>query len=231
MKIIRRELSKMIDISVLKPEASIKEIEEMCRAAKRYNFKVVYALPWYIPIIRSLLKGTEVEIGAPIAFPFGGVPTEVKVYETTKYLDLGATEFDMVINLGALKSGDYKLVYKDIEEVVKAAQGHIVKVILELPYLEENEVFEACRIAEDAGAHFVKTSTGFAGYVPKVEDVYLMKKALKGNTQVKVAGGVRTLEQVFDLIKAGVTRFGVNMNSAVGIMEKFSQEYGEEYEL
>ena len=231
MKITKRELSKMIDVSVLKPEADIKEIEEMCKVAKSYNFKVVYALPWYIPIIRNLLESTEVKIGAPIAFPFGGVPTEVKVYETIKYLDLGATEFDMVINLGALKSGDYKLVYKDIEEVVKAAQDYVVKVILELPYLEENEVIEACKIAEDAGANFVKTSTGFAGYVPKVKDIYLMKRALRSNTQVKVAGGIRTIEQVFDLIKAGVTRFGVNMKSAIDIIENFSQKYGEEYDF
>ena len=181
MTITRSKLCEMIEVSVLRPDASMSDIEEMCRVAKEYGFRAVYALPAYIPQIKRLLEGTNIRIGAPIGFPFGGVLTDVKVFETLKCLELGADEFDMVINIGALRSGKHDLVYEDIKRVVEAAQKHVVKVILEIPYLTREEIVEGCKLAEDAGANFVKTSTGFAGYNPKVDDVILMRSAISSS--------------------------------------------------
>jgi len=207
----------MIDYTQVEPNATRKDIIMLCKEAREYGFGAVCVNPFYVPLVKDLLKDTDVKICTAIGFPFGATFTEVKVVEARKAIEKGANEIDTVINIGALKSGDYAVVTKDVKEVVKAAHSYgdvIVKVIIEAGYLTSTEKIEACKIAKDVGADFVKTSTGFAGGAT-VEDVRLIRRIVDMDMGVKAAGGIRTLNDALAMIKAGANRIGTSTGVAI----------------
>jgi len=205
-------LAKMIDHTLLKPDATEQEIAQLCFEARKYGFASVCVNPTWVSLCAELLKGSIVKVCTVIGFPLGATATEVKAFETQTAISQGATEIDMVINIGALKARDLELVAKDIHGVVNAAhpRGAIVKVIIETVLLTDEEKTIACLLAKEAGADFVKTSTGFAGGGATVQDVELMRKTVGPQMGVKASGGVRTFEDAENMIKAGATRIGAS---------------------
>ncbi|MEC6747388.1 deoxyribose-phosphate aldolase [Marinilactibacillus sp. XAAS-LB27] len=209
-------LKSYIDHTVLKPEATDLIIQQACLDAKKYDFKAVCVNPTWVSYVSDLLKGTDVQTCTVIGFPLGANTTEIKVAETKQAIADGATEVDMVINIGAMKSEDFGYVHDDIKAVVKAANKKaIVKVIIETSLLERNEKIRACEIAKRAGADFVKTSTGFSTGGATVEDIKLMRLSVGPEMGVKASGGVRTLEDAKAMIEAGATRIGTSNGIAL----------------
>jgi len=205
-------LAGMIDHTLLKPEATRDQIAQLCFEARKYNFASVCVNPTWVELCAQLLKGSPVKVCTVIGFPLGATAPEVKVFETQHAIEQGATEIDMVINIGALKARDLELVARDIAGVVKAShEGKaLVKVIIEAALLTDEEKTIACLISKEAGADFVKTSTGFASGGATVHDVELMRRVVGPEMGVKAAGGVRTFEDAENMIKAGATRIGAS---------------------
>lgn len=218
------KLNKYIDHTLLKADATQESIKELCRQAKEYDFMSVCINSSNIELAKEELKGTDVKICTVIGFPLGATTTESKVFETTDAIEKGADEVDMVLNIGALKSKNFDIVLRDISEVAKAAhnKGKILKVILETCLLEKDEVIKACQLSKEAGADFVKTSTGFSTGGAKEEDVALMRKTVGYLMGVKASGGIRTLEKARLMIENGATRLGVS--AGVQIMEELESE-------
>lgn len=212
-----RDVAKTIDHSLLRPELDDAFIEDGCRLAAAYDVASVCVRPADVRRAVSLLRDTDVAVGTVIGFPHGGQPTATKVFEARQALDDGATELDMVIQIGALKSGRDTDVEADIRAVVDVAHaaGAIVKVIFENAYLTDDEKIRACRLAEAAGADFVKTSTGFAPSGATHGDLRLMRANTSPRVQVKAAGGVRTLDALIDVMNLGVTRIGATATSTI----------------
>lgn len=213
----------MIDHTLLKPTATRGDIERLCREGMKYGFKSVVVNPTHVPLVAQLLKGSDVKVCSVASFPFGTTFPEVKAFEAEKAVENGAHEVDMVINLSALKSGDHELVRKDIQGVVnvKRSRGDlVVKVIIETGYLTDEEKVTACRLAEEAGADFVKTSTGLVDGAT-VEDVRLIRKTVGRDMGVKASGGIRSLKQALAMIEAGANRIGTS--SGVAIIEELSK--------
>jgi len=212
IKITREQLARMIDHTLLRPEATKSDIERLCKEAIEYNFYSVVVNPSYVSLAASLLKNTRIRVVSVIGFPFGSTLPEVKAFEAEHVLKLGASEVDMVINIGALKNHEYEIVKRDIESVVNVAHKYnaLVKVIIETCYLTDEEKIIASRIAEEAGADFIKTSTGFGTGGATVHDVELIRKTVSKNIGIKASGGIRTAEQALALIKAGATRIGAS---------------------
>jgi deoxyribose-phosphate aldolase len=205
-------LAKMIDHTLLKPDATPDQIAQLCFEAKKYGFATVCVNPAWAKLCAQLLQGSPVKVCSVIGFPLGASDSEVKAFETKKAVADGATEIDMVINIGALKGRDLDVVARDIRAVVDAAHAHgaIVKVIIEAVLLTDEEKTIACLLAKEAGADFVKTSTGFASGGATVHDVELMRRTVGPDMGVKAAGGVRTFEDADAMIKAGATRIGAS---------------------
>lgn len=218
------KLNKYIDHTLLKADAKQESIKELCRQAKEYDFMSVCINSSNIELAKEELKGTDVKICTVIGFPLGATTTESKVFETTDAIEKGADEVDMVLNIGALKSKNFDIVLRDISEVAKAAHnnGKILKVILETCLLEKDEIIKACQLSKEAGADFVKTSTGFSTGGAKEEDVALMRKTVGDQMGVKASGGIRTLEKARLMIENGATRLGVS--AGVQIMEELESE-------
>jgi len=212
-------IAKYIDHTNLKACASKEDIIKLCDEARRYNFYAVCVNPYRVKLAKEQLQGTNIKVATVIGFPLGATPTEVKVFEAKKALEDGADEVDMVLNIGALKDKAYKYVRNDIAEVVRIAheKGAIVKVIIETCYLSEEEKEIACKLAVEAGADFVKTSTGFGTGGATIEDVKLMRKVVGDKLGVKAAGGIRTYEEALAMINAGANRIGTS--SGVKIIE------------
>ena len=207
MKITREQLARMIDHTLLKPDATAKDIKNLCAEAKKHHFASVCVNPVHVSLAAKMLEGTNIKVCTVICFPLGASTSETKAFETKNALTNGAQEVDMVMNIGALKSGDYETVKQDISAVVAVARDAIVKVILETGLLTDEEKVHACQLAKEAGADFVKTSTGFYGKAT-VHDVKLMRKVFgKG---IKASGGIRTYEEAVALVKAGATRIGTS---------------------
>ena len=206
------DLAKYIDHTLLKPDATIEEIDTMCAEAVEYGFASVCINPTWVKRTAENLRGSDVKTCTVIGFPLGANTTEIKAMEARKALRDGAREVDMVINVGALKSGELELVRKDIEKVVDASHesGAITKVILETALLTDEEKVIASALAKAAKADFVKTSTGFGGGGATVYDVALMRETVGPDMGVKASGGVRTLEDAEDMIAAGATRIGAS---------------------
>jgi deoxyribose-phosphate aldolase len=206
------DLAKMIDHTLLKPDATQEQIAQLCFEARKYGFASVCINPTWVELCAKLLEGSPVKVCTVIGFPLGATSAEVKAFETQVALDHGATEIDMVINVGALKARDLDLVAKDIRGVVAAAHARrsIVKVIIEAILLTEEEKTIACLLAKEAGADYVKTSTGFASGGATVHDVALMRRVVGPDMGIKAAGGVRTYEDAENMIKAGATRIGAS---------------------
>ncbi len=205
-------LAGMIDHTLLKPDATPDQIAQLCFEARKHGFASVCINPAWVKLCAQLLEGSPVKVCTVIGFPLGATAPEVKAFECQNALEHGATEIDMVINIGALKARDLELVAKDIRGVVLAAhaRGIIVKVIIEAVLLTDEEKTIACLLSKEAGADFVKTSTGFASGGATVHDVELMRKAVGPEMGVKAAGGVRTFEDAENMIKAGATRIGAS---------------------
>ncbi|WP_086312278.1 deoxyribose-phosphate aldolase [Enterococcus sp. 7F3_DIV0205] len=209
-------VNKMIDHTLLKPEANEKALLTLIEEAKKYEFASVCVNPYWVALASKELAGTSVEICTVIGFPLGANTTATKVFETEDAIKNGATEVDMVINVGALKSGDEDTVLKDIEAVVKAAQGKaLVKVILENCLLTDREIALASKLSVQAGADFVKTSTGFSTGGATIKDVALMRKTVGPDIGVKASGGVRTAEDAKSMIHAGASRVGASSSVAI----------------
>ena len=204
-------LASLIDHTLLKPDATREEIEQLCREAFQFCFASVCVNPNWVPLCASVLKGSGVKVCTVIGFPFGAHLPDVKAYEARRAVEQGADEVDMVINIGALKSKDYALVEQDIRSVVAAVgKATLVKVILETALLNRDEKIMGSSLAKAAGADFVKTSTGFAGGGATVEDVRLMRETVGPEMGVKASGGVRTSEDVQKMVEAGATRIGAS---------------------
>lgn len=214
------EIAKMIDHSLLRPELTDQDVIEGCEIAKKYNVASVCCRPSDVALAKRILAGSEVKVGAVVGFPHGSHRTETKVFEAEKALEDGAEELDMVIHIGKLRSRDFDYVKKDIQAVVEVAhrRGAIVKVILENCYLTDELKRIGCRLAEEAGADFVKTSTGFAPSGATIEDLRLMRESVSSRVQVKAAGGVRDLDTALKVREVGATRFGAT--KTVEILEE-----------
>lgn len=209
----REELARMIDSTLVRADAAKSEIEKLCMEAVQYGFHSVAVNPAYVKFAASLLKGSDVKVCSTVGFPFGVSLPEVKAFEAVKAVEDGAEELDMVINIGALKSGDYEAVKRDVIAVVdvkRISKEIIVKVIIETPILTREEKVMACKIAKEAKADFVKTSTGFFGGKATVEDIKLMREVVGENMGVKAAGGIRTYADAIAMIKAGANRIGTS---------------------
>ncbi len=212
-----RDIAKAIDHSLLRPELDDAFIEEGCRLAAEYDVASVCVRPADVARAAAFLAGTDVRVGTVVGFPHGNQRTDVKVFETRRAVADGATEIDMVIQIGALRSGRDGDVQADIKAVVEAAHagGAIVKVIFENAYLTDEEKIRACRLTEAAGAEFVKTSTGFAPTGATQDDLRLMRANTSPHIQVKAAGGVRTLDALLEVMALGTTRIGATATAAI----------------
>jgi len=211
------EISSWIDHTLLRPEATAKQVKKLCEEARRYHFVTVCINPVFVPLARGLLKDSGTGICAVVAFPLGATLPEDKVYETRRAIKNGAVEVDMVINLGALKGEENALVLNDILFVTQEAheRGMKVKVILETALLNYREKILACLLAQSAGADFVKTSTGFGPSGATVEDVELMRRVVGPVTGVKAAGGIRTYAEALAMISAGASRIGTSAGVSI----------------
>jgi len=212
----RIALAKMIDHSLLRPEASEEEIIKFCEESRREHFATVMVYPCWVPLAARCLRDSDVKVGTVIGFPFGANTTACKVFEAKQAIDFDASELDMVVNLGCVKSGNFDHVQRDIEDVVTAAKSPehgeevLVKVILETGLTSREEQERVCRIVGEVRADFVKTSTGFGPRGATVEDIKFLRRAVGRDIGVKAAGGIRTYRQVLDLINAGADRVGTS---------------------
>ncbi len=212
-------VARLIDHTLLKPDATAEQIRQLCREARQYGFASVCVNPYWVPLAVAELAGSAVKVCSVVGFPLGATTTQAKRLETEEAIRAGAGEIDMVINVGALRSGDYDAVKSDIQGVVEIAHrgGAIVKVILETAYLDDNQKAVACTLAKLAGADFVKTSTGFGPSGATAHDVALMRLTVGPQIGVKAAGGIRTLEDFRKMVDAGATRIGAS--ASVKIVE------------
>src|SRR3954452_23507428 len=212
-----RDIAKTIDHSLLRPELDDAFVEDGCRLARKYDVASVCVRPADVRRAKEILDGSDVAVGTTIGFPHGNHRTDTKVFEAKRALEDGATELDMVIQIGALKSGRDADVEADIRAVVEVAHasGAIVKVIFENAYLTDSEKVRACRLTESAGGDFVKTSTGFAPSGATHDDLRLMRANTSSPTRVKAAGGVRTLDALLEVMALGVTRVGATATATI----------------
>jgi len=214
-------ISRMIDVSAVRTNVPVSEVERLALAARTYRFICAFVMPCYTRELAALLKDApQVKIGGVVGFPSGAVTTPIKLAEAKEQLANGADELDMVINVGALQSGRDEFVYRDIRTVVEAAEGKPVKSILETAYLTDEEIARACRIAVRAGVAYVKTGTGWAGKPATPDTIRLMRDAVEGRARIKAAGGIRTLDVLLALEEAGCSRFGIGVGSAVSILRE-----------
>ncbi len=210
-----KDLARIIDHTYLKPDGDRAQIEKLCAEARQYKFASVCVNTTMVHLASELLKNSGVNVCAVIGFPLGAGTTASKVFEAQEAVRCGAVEVDMVINVGALKSRDYALVEYDIRKVVQGVEGTLVKVIIETCLLTDEEKVIACALAKAAGAHFVKTSTGFSKGGATVEDVALMRRVVGPEMGVKASGGIRDAETAIAMVKAGATRLGVSASVAI----------------
>ena len=209
------DLGKLIDHTLLKPEATRDEVVKLCEEARKYKFASVCVNTTWVPLCKSLLANSGVMVCCVVGFPLGAMSPTAKAYEAREAVRQGAQEVDMVINIGALKSKDYETVFEDICRVVKASGRAGVKVILETSALDTNEKIIGCTLSKLAGAAFVKTSTGFGKGGATVEDVQLMRSIVGGELGVKASGGVRTAEDAIKMAQAGANRVGASASVAI----------------
>lgn len=218
------QLCRYIDHTLLKPEAQLAQIEKLCAEAKEHSFFSVCVNTSYVKTCAELLKDSPVKVCCVVGFPLGAMDTESKAAETATAIRNGAQEIDMVIQIGALKDRRLDYVRDDIKAVVQAAQGHTVKVIIETSLLNNDDKVLACKAALEAGAHFVKTSTGFGGGGATVDDVKLMKSVVGSQMEVKASGGIKAAQQANAMIEAGATRLGTS--SGITIIQGGSVQGG-----
>ena len=218
-----KSVEKYMDHTALKADTRLADIEKLTEEAIKHNFYAICVNGAYVEKARELLKDTEVKVAAVVGFPLGAATTESKVFETKDAILKGAEEIDMVINIGALKDQRYDYVFQDIKAIVDGAKGKaIVKVIIETALLTDEEKIKVCELAKEAGAQFVKTSTGFSSAGATKEDVALMKKTVGPDVEVKASGGIRDWAKAKEVITAGATRIGAS--ATVNIVREFKEE-------
>ncbi|KGF10268.1 deoxyribose-phosphate aldolase [Urinicoccus massiliensis] len=219
-------INRMIDHTLLKAEASQDQIKKLCQEAKTHDFFSVCVQPTWISLCKEELAGSGVKIATVIGFPLGANTTETKVFEAKDAIEKGADEIDMVINIGALKSGQDQLVEDEIRAIKEAIGDHILKVIIETCLLTEDEKIRACQLTLKAGGDYVKTSTGFSTGGAKLEDVKLMKDQVKDRAKVKASGGIRDFATAKKMLEAGAERLGVSAGIAIVEGEKNAESSG-----
>jgi deoxyribose-phosphate aldolase len=212
---VPKEVANLIDHTLLKPDVTREQILELCRDAKQYEFASVCVNPGWVKLSAEQLSGSSVKVCTVIGFPLGATTPATKAAETREAIMNGADEIDMVINIGSLKAGEEDVVLNDIKGVVEAAQGHIVKVIIETSLLTDEEKVKACKLSKLAGAHYVKTSTGFSGGGATIADIALMRSVVGPDMGVKASGGVHDFNQAKNLLEVGATRIGASASIAI----------------
>lgn len=215
MELTEKELAGYIDHTLLKPEAMPKKVVELCGEALTYGFRAVCVNPYYVSLAHKELKDTEVLVASVVGFPLGAVPADVKANEARRAVEDGADEIDMVMNVGVFRAGQYDLVKEDVRAVVESSKPAHVKVILETGYLTDEEIVVACKICRDAGAAFVKTSTGFGPMGAFEQHVRLMRETVGATMGVKAAGGIRDVCDALRMIRAGADRIGTSAGIAI----------------
>ncbi len=223
-----QDIADMIDLSLLKPQLTEEDIRKGCEEALAYRVASVCCAPSHLPLAGGLLADSDTALSTVIGFPLGYTTTEVKVFEAIQAMNMGCRELDMVMNVTKMLSGDYRYVSHDIEAVVRRAHKHgvIVKVILENCYLNDEQIRRACRISEEAGADFVKTSTGFGPGGARFDDLRIMRESVSPRVRVKAAGGIRDLDSVLLIRSLGCSRFGCT--ATTHIMESCRKRLGED---
>jgi deoxyribose-phosphate aldolase len=212
----KMDIAKYIDHTILKPEATAEDVKKLCKEAREYKFVSVCVNGCYAKLVSTELEGTDVKTCVVVGFPLGAMTKEAKAFETTQAIENGATEIDMVINVGALKEKNYEILKEDIEAVVNAAKGKaLVKVIIEACLLTDEEKVKACEISKEAKADFVKTSTGFSTGGATKEDIALMRKTVGPEIGVKASGGVRDFKTAMDMINDGASRIGASASISI----------------
>lgn len=225
--LIDMEIARKIDHTMLKPEATPDEIKTLCEEARKYHFASVCVNPGHVKLCGSLLKGTDVKVCTVIGFPLGATTTEVKRFEAEQAIQNGATELDMVLSVGQLKQKNYEYVFNDVQQVALTTKKDrvILKVILETALLNDEEKVKACLICKNAGANFVKTSTGFSKGGATVGDIALMKYTVGSTVGVKASGGIRSKEDAEAMIASGADRIGASASVKIVLGEKGTDKY------
>ena len=226
MEITPSELAAYIDHTLLKPDSTASMVQQLCAEARHKHFCCVCVLPGFVSLAKELLSGSTVKVCTVIGFPLGANETEVKAYEARMAVANGADEIDMVINIGAAKSGKFNDVKTDIQSVKESAQGRLLKVILETCLLTDQEKIQVCKVSVEAGADFVKTSTGFSSSGATVEDVRLMRQTVAAEIGVKASGGIRDYQTACDMVEAGANRLGTSSGLIIVGAENNSAEGG-----
>lgn len=221
------QIARMIDISAVRTDATLDEIQRVIQAARRNRFICAFAMPCFTEILKKGLQDEpDIMVGGVVGFPSGADTTRIKVEAAKELIGIGVDELDMVINVGALKSEQYSYVKEDIAAVVKTAGGLPVKAILEVAYLTDDEIRRASLLAAEAGVSYVKTGTGWAGKPTTVETIRLIRETVGTAVSIKAAGGVRSLDTLLDMAEAGCSRFGIGLNSAEKIIEEAKERGG-----
>ena len=225
---VLRTIHRRVDISGVRADVSLQELGKIAMAAKHYQFICAFAMPCFTPQLIQMLKDEpDVHVGATVGFPSGADTTAIKVASAKEQILMGVHELDMVINIGAVKSGRYDIMEADIRAVVEAAQERFpVKSILEVAYLTDSEICRAAETAVKAGASFVKTGTGWAGKPTTVETIRLIRKTIGNSASIKAAGGIRSLDMMLDMIAEGCDRFGIGLRSIINIMKERDERLG-----
>lgn len=221
-----RQIAQLIDHSLLQPNATDDDLKQACEIAKRFHVACLIVKPYQVHEAVRLMSGSGIPVGTTISFPHGANAPRAKVYEAELAIEDGAKELDMVANIGAARSGDWRFVAEDIAGVVKAAQKNqaLVKVIIEACFLNKHEKVRMCQIVKDAGAQFVKSTTGYGSWGAKADDIRLMRSVVGPEFGVKASGGIRTLDALIELVSAGATRIGTS--STLAIMEECQKRLG-----
>ncbi len=220
-----QSLARFLDQTLLKADATPRQIQELCAQAKQHQFFGVCVNSIFIELAAKELEGSQVRPVAVVGFPLGAMLGKAKAFEAEECVNRGAKEIDMVLSIGHLKERNFDYVREDIRTVVTAARGHLVKVILETSMLTEDEKRTACTLSMEAGAHFVKTSTGFGGGGATVADIMLMKQTVGPQVGIKASGGIKSAEQAWDLINAGATRLGTSAGVELVLGKKVKGNY------
>lgn len=221
-----KDAARLIDISAVRTHHSLSDIIEMVDIARRYRFINVHTLPCWTKTVSDMLKDDpDVRVGAPVGFPGGGHKTQIKMLEAEQLIADGVEEMDIVMNVGRFKNREFGYVGDELKQIIRLApESILIKVIIELNCLDDSELADACSIVADSGAHFLKTGTGWVPGDANIGRIARIKDLTRGKVQVKAAGGVRTREEFDALLALGVERFGINIASALSIVESFNQE-------
>lgn len=214
------EIAKMVDVSLLQTVNTESDIKMLIDTARKYRFICTFALPCYSSMLVEAFKDDDIMVGAPVGFPTGAEMTEIKVLQAKMLYEVGCDEFDMVMNIGWLKSGQFGKVEKDIKAVYDSIGGRPLKVIVEAMYLTDAELADACKIVMNSGAEFIKTGTGWATKPTEFRHIEIMARTIDGKIKIKAAGGIRDYETLCKMHKMGVSRFGVGVKSGIEIMEE-----------